>query len=208
MKTHTTSLTPEELSNEVQKIKTENLSSYPSVFQMGRNFLKQGWLTAVAAAKGQPILTTPEKGAARLAICDTCDFFDKDKGRCMKCGCFMRAKAHIEVATCPAALWVGLEDRANAPASLTIPEGGTPLLERNVNVPFIDTGSIRVNYNIKDEIMKGLRGFSPTELEYFSRKYDEAAVSLDSTNKTFKIKNITFTVVGTPLPSVATGSIQ
>lgn len=45
-----------------------------------------------------------EEAERRLNICKGCEFFVDDK-RCLKCGCFMKAKVHLRSATCPEKKW-------------------------------------------------------------------------------------------------------
>jgi len=96
-------LTPEQIELEKQKLANEDLSSFPSLFQQARNLAKQAWISGIGAAKGVAILTTPEKAAARLAICEGCEFYRNE--RCLKCGCYMSKKAHVELAGCPENKW-------------------------------------------------------------------------------------------------------
>jgi len=42
---------------------------------------------------------------SRLAICESCEFLDKNIYRCLKCGCMMKFKAKVEIAKCPIAKW-------------------------------------------------------------------------------------------------------
>jgi len=37
----------------------------------------------------------------RVEICNTCDYRDKAKERCMACGCFIKAKARLTLSKCP-----------------------------------------------------------------------------------------------------------
>ena len=39
----------------------------------------------------------------RMAICQTCKFFNKV--RCTKCGCFMALKTTLKAASCPVGKW-------------------------------------------------------------------------------------------------------
>jgi hypothetical protein len=39
----------------------------------------------------------------RLAICESCENYKEE--RCVLCGCFMKAKAKVLVASCPSAKW-------------------------------------------------------------------------------------------------------
>ena len=96
-------LTPEKYQEIRNELENENLDSFPSVFQQARNFAKQAWLSGVDMAKGKPLLSTAEKAAERLKVCGGCEFFRE--GRCVKCGCFMAAKIHVESSRCPVNKW-------------------------------------------------------------------------------------------------------
>ena len=96
-------LTPEKYQEIKTKLENENLESFPSVFQQARNLAKQAWLSGVDVAKGKPLLSTPEKAAERIKICEGCEFYKQS--RCIKCGCFMTAKIHVESSRCPINRW-------------------------------------------------------------------------------------------------------
>ena len=42
---------------------------------------------------------------SRLAICNTCPFFDKKRAKCTKCGCYMKLKTTLRKAHCPMGHW-------------------------------------------------------------------------------------------------------
>lgn len=90
-----------------QEIKTnlesENLTEFPSAFQISRNLLKQSWAANIDAAKSTHLLTTVAKAAARMDICKGCQFFNDP--RCIKCGCFMDKQVHVESSQCPVNKW-------------------------------------------------------------------------------------------------------
>ena len=96
-------LTTEKYQEIKTKLENENLESFPSLFQQARNLAKQAWLSGVDVAKGKPLLSTAEKAAERIKICNGCEFFKED--RCTKCGCFMNAKIHLESSRCPINKW-------------------------------------------------------------------------------------------------------
>lgn len=41
----------------------------------------------------------------RLAICDTCEHFKKEKAQCILCGCFMKYKTKMILSECPIKKW-------------------------------------------------------------------------------------------------------
>jgi len=96
-------LTPEKYQEIKNKLENENLESFPSVFQQARNLAKQAWLSGVDMAKGKPLLSNAEKANERIKICEGCEFFKQS--RCLKCGCFMNAKIHVESSRCPINKW-------------------------------------------------------------------------------------------------------
>lgn len=42
---------------------------------------------------------------SRLAICNTCPFFNKRLMKCRQCGCFMKLKTTLASAKCPRGHW-------------------------------------------------------------------------------------------------------
>ena len=42
---------------------------------------------------------------SRLAICNTCPFFNKRLAKCRQCGCFMKLKTTLKQASCPMGKW-------------------------------------------------------------------------------------------------------
>ena len=42
---------------------------------------------------------------SRLAICNTCPWFNKNLQKCRKCGCFMALKSTLKQASCPIGKW-------------------------------------------------------------------------------------------------------
>ena len=94
-------------------------TKFPSLFQMGRNLVKDTYTGMKAKAKGYQWMTTAEKADERLEICRQCPFFKYDQvnpetgvadGRCLKCGCFMNVKAHWAHAECPIGKWGKCEE--------------------------------------------------------------------------------------------------
>jgi len=96
-------LTPEKYQEIKNKLENENLESFPSIFQQARNLAKQAWLSGIDAAKGKPLLSTAEKANERIKICEGCEFYTQN--RCLKCGCYMAAKIHLESSRCPINKW-------------------------------------------------------------------------------------------------------
>lgn len=57
-----------------------------------------------ASMEGQPPISAEEK-AARIAICEECEFFVTADRRCAKCGCWVEAKAAFRTQQCPENKW-------------------------------------------------------------------------------------------------------
>ena len=94
-------------------------TKFPSMFQMGRNLVKDTWTGMKAKSKGYNWMVSAEKANERLEICRTCPYFKYDKknpetdiadGRCAHCGCFMNTKAHWASAECPIGKWGKCEE--------------------------------------------------------------------------------------------------
>ena len=47
----------------------------------------------------------PEETRRRYAVCQGCEFFTTDQGRCSKCGCFMKFKSRLRSQHCPEGKW-------------------------------------------------------------------------------------------------------
>lgn len=74
---------------------------YPSLMQQAKNlggslinFAKSGFQKA-----------DDETYNRRLRICEGCEFLDKEHKRCLKCGCFVKAKAAMGSESCPIGKW-------------------------------------------------------------------------------------------------------
>ena len=94
-------------------------TKFPSMFQMGRNLVKDTWTGMKAKSKGYNWMVSAEKANERLEICRECPYFKYDKknpdtgiadGRCAHCGCFMNTKAHWAHAECPISKWGKCEE--------------------------------------------------------------------------------------------------
>lgn len=197
MKRDTTALSIQELEQEVNKIQSEDLSQYPSMFQMGRNLIKQGWLSAVGMAKGQPLLAAPEKASARLEICNACEFFDIGPQRCKKCGCYMASKANLEHSACPISKWGELQT-IPVSDSMRLQSGSVAPQQISVTASLPPYPVFNTSGSAATEFQKKLDGsllknFSESEKIDFMTKYES---SESSGSATFTVRNITFTILG------------
>ena len=94
---------PEKAKEMEEMLKEEDISKFPSTFQMARNAFKQAWDSTKGVLSGRNFLVNADTANNRYSICEGCEFF-KEK-RCTQCGCFMEAKVHLELATCPLGKW-------------------------------------------------------------------------------------------------------
>lgn len=86
-------------------IKTEDTSTFPSLFQQARNFAKEMWQSGKNAANGLPILVDANTAFERFQMCQSCEFLKTEQFRCEKCGCFMKTKTQLASASCPIGKW-------------------------------------------------------------------------------------------------------
>ncbi len=77
------------------------IQGYPSLPKMGSSFVR--------AAIKQKLAGNPKRSSEEIArikaICGVCDFFEKDKKRCLKCGCKMERKIPWETTHCLIGKW-------------------------------------------------------------------------------------------------------
>lgn len=96
---------PEEIEKIRKMIKTEDISKYPTKFQMTRNLLKEAWKSTKGVIQTGKLLTDAATAKDRYSLCNLCEFFNKKDSRCTKCGCFMKEKVHLKTAECPVNKW-------------------------------------------------------------------------------------------------------
>lgn len=94
---------PEKAKKMEELLKEEDIYKFPSTFQMARNAFKQAWDSTKGVLYGRNFLVDADTANNRYSMCEGCEFF-KEK-RCTQCGCFMDAKVHLELATCPLGKW-------------------------------------------------------------------------------------------------------
>jgi hypothetical protein len=75
--------------------------AYPSIAKQARNFFRD--MMAFARSGGK--LAPKALRVARLAVCESCEKWDKQQRRCRACGCKADAKVYSLVAKCPLDLW-------------------------------------------------------------------------------------------------------
>jgi len=55
--------------------------------------------------KGNKVAASDEKVKMREKTCLHCDWFEKEKLRCIKCGCLVPVKIRLEEESCPLNKW-------------------------------------------------------------------------------------------------------
>jgi Family of unknown function (DUF6171) len=77
----------------------------PSVKDMAKSFIDSAKDVVAGAISGENILVSDDVRESRLEICRSCEFFEKVKSRCSKCGCFMEIKTKFANVQCPIDKW-------------------------------------------------------------------------------------------------------
>jgi hypothetical protein len=98
--------------SDIAKITVIDKDDMPTFMDMakglGTALFSTGKKLASNAIKPQTktnIFVTDEQKAERLSICADCPYFNHRQKRCLKCGCKMRFKTALKVATCPMDKW-------------------------------------------------------------------------------------------------------
>lgn len=56
-------------------------------------------------ATNKKLTSTKDKAKARIEICNRCNLFNKNSGRCEECGCFITIKVKMDFEQCPLGKW-------------------------------------------------------------------------------------------------------
>jgi len=83
---------------------------FPPLIQEAQNLAGCVGRTAKALVTRKKVLAPPEIRAERIAICEECEYFAKDKVRCYKCGCKLLAKVALATEKCPADKWAKISE--------------------------------------------------------------------------------------------------
>ena len=78
--------------------------AYPKLGTMAYNFAKAITDEAKSIVSGDDPINQ-EEIFNRISICNSCEFFIKEDGRCVKCGCFIKLKARMRSQNCPIGKW-------------------------------------------------------------------------------------------------------
>jgi len=101
-------MTREQLKKHLEEIRDKIPAapvSYPSTSQVIKNAVSSISQNLQQVISGNGIMVEASVADARLAICQKCDFFEKNNNRCKKCGCYMEIKTKLKVEKCPERKW-------------------------------------------------------------------------------------------------------
>lgn len=77
----------------------------PPVRVQAKSLIQAAGHMAAQIVQGKRIWRTPEQVAANRAICDACDFQDKESKRCSLCGCWKEWMTFFEAGVCKKGKW-------------------------------------------------------------------------------------------------------
>ena len=91
----------------IQKLasSTKRNVAYPSLPQMAKNLGKDIVKNFQSVAAGNNLQAEKSEAEKRKNICHSCEFFNKQSERCLKCGCFMAVKVYLKASNCPIGKW-------------------------------------------------------------------------------------------------------
>ena len=88
-----------------EKKEREEEKEYPPKIQMAKNLggsIKKNISTLL---KGDKVAASDKKVKMRKQTCLHCDWFEKKRLRCIKCGCIIPIKIRLEEESCPLNKW-------------------------------------------------------------------------------------------------------
>ena len=85
--------------------KRREKKEYPPKIQMAKNLGESIKKNISTLLKGDKFAASNEKVKMRERICLHCDWFEKKKLRCIKCGCVIPIKIRLEEESCPLNKW-------------------------------------------------------------------------------------------------------
>ena len=195
-------MSAEEINTHIEELKNEDISKYPSFFQMARNAIKQTWVSGTTVLAGQPFLVKAEVANARLEICNSCEYFEKEPGRCRKCGCFMVAKANLLKSGCPLNKWIGLTDVKMVDSAVKRTSETSTLKTTGVDIPPISEkfSSLNDAFNPYHHLAKQSSSvklsdrYTKEEQEEFNRLYQAASLGSTDEERTFEFEGFTYNI--------------
>lgn len=73
----------------------------PSLLQKAKNLAGAAGRVVGAMLRDERVRVDEQEKSRRLEICRGCEFFNSDKGVCMKCGCIVKFKTVLATEHCP-----------------------------------------------------------------------------------------------------------
>jgi hypothetical protein len=90
--------------NKIKSLQKSN-KQYPSAFQMAKNLGGDIIKNIKSISSGNALNVSSDVKESRKNICLSCEFYDKPKDRCTKCGCNMAVKTYLRASSCPIGKW-------------------------------------------------------------------------------------------------------
>jgi predicted Zn-ribbon and HTH transcriptional regulator len=91
--------------NKIMALQRSNKPNFPSNIQMAKNLGSDIIKNIKSVASGNPLNVPNDVLNNRKSICNSCEFYDKIRERCLKCGCNMAVKTYLKASTCPIGKW-------------------------------------------------------------------------------------------------------
>jgi uncharacterized paraquat-inducible protein A len=79
---------------------TEEQPQYPSLIQQAKNLAQ-----FTSDVVNDPNKVDDAVYEQRLDVCKSCNFYDVEQNRCMRCGCWLKYKARYSAGQCPIGKW-------------------------------------------------------------------------------------------------------
>jgi hypothetical protein len=90
--------------NKIKLLKSSN-KKYPSAFQMAKNLGGDFLKNMKSVASGNALNVSTDVRDFRKSTCLACEFYDKQRDRCTKCGCNIAVKSYLRASSCPIGKW-------------------------------------------------------------------------------------------------------
>ena len=78
---------------------------YPSWLTQAQNLQELTSKILSDVVDGDDLFATDFEQQRRMDMCQVCEFYDKSKHRCTKCGCYMKYKVTFKSSECPIDKW-------------------------------------------------------------------------------------------------------
>lgn len=89
----------------IRSLQQTNKNVYPSNFQMAKNLGSDIIKNVTSVVQGNPLSVSDNTINNRKNVCNSCEFFDKGRDRCVKCGCNLAIKTYLKASSCPIGKW-------------------------------------------------------------------------------------------------------